>query len=131
VLALDSNDGNDVVLHDGDKLIGQVSIRNVDNLNRNAFVGIVIGDEENRGRGYGTEVLRLVLAYGFRTLNFHSMALSVHADMQAAISCYKKVGFHEVGRMREWVFKDGRYVDKIYMDVMDREFMGMEREVAP
>ena len=59
---------------------------------------------------------------GFKTLNLHNIMLSVHADNFAAISCYKKAGFREAGRRREWVFKNGKYLDKIYMDILAREF---------
>jgi len=51
-----------------------------------------------------------------------SYTLSVDADNQAGISCYKKVGFRECGRRREWIFKDGKYIDKIYMDILESEF---------
>ena len=47
--------------------------------------------------------------------------LSVHADNYAAINCYKKVGFRESGRRREWIFKDGKYIDKLYMDILASE----------
>jgi len=111
-----------MVLIDGDVLIGQISLHDVDHLNRNAFLGIVIGGEEHRNKGYGTEAVRLVLDYGFKTLNLHNIMLSVYADNHAAIACYKKVGFQEAGRRREWVFKNGKYIDKIYMDILAREF---------
>jgi len=48
--------------------------------------------------------------------------LSVHDDNIAAISCYNKVGFKEAGRRREWIFKDGKYHDVIYMDILENEF---------
>ena len=48
--------------------------------------------------------------------------LSVHADNLTAIGSYKKVGFQETGRRREGVFKDGKYIDKIFMDILAREF---------
>jgi RimJ/RimL family protein N-acetyltransferase len=112
-----------IVLLEDDAFIGHISLHNVDSINRNAFLGIVIGDAENRGKGYGEEAIRLAVNYGFKTLNFHSIALSVHSDMPAAIACYQKVGFKEVGRMREWVFKNGRYVDKILMEILDSEFV--------
>ena len=50
------------------------------------------------------------------------MANSVFANNCAAIACYKKVGFREEGRLREWVYKDGKYVDKIYMGILAHEF---------
>ena len=111
-----------MVLHDSDALIGSISIHNIDHLNRNAFIGIFIGEEEHRGKGYGAEAIRLLLEYGFRTLNLHSIILTVHADNSAGVACYKKVGFREVGRLPECLFKDGQYVDKLYMCVLEREF---------
>jgi RimJ/RimL family protein N-acetyltransferase len=50
--------------------------------------------------------------------------LSVHEDNYAGIAYYKKVSFGEAGRRREWVFKDGKYIDVIYMDILAREFEG-------
>ena len=111
-----------IILLDSEILIGHISLHDVDHFNRNAFLGIVIGEEEYRNKGYGTEAVRLVLDYGFKTLNLHSIMLSVHADNSAAIACYKKVGFSESGRRREWVFKNGKYIDKIYMDILESEF---------
>jgi len=111
-----------IVLLDGDVLIGHISIHNIDHLNRNAFLGIFIGEEEHRGKGYGAEAIRLILEYGFKTLNLHNIMLSVHEDNHAAIACYKKAGFREAGRCGEWVFKDGAYIDKLYMELLEREF---------
>lgn len=111
-----------MVLFDGDVLIGHISLHDIDHLNRNAFLGIFIGEEEHRNKGYGAEAIRLVLDYGFRTLNLHNIMLSVHADNYAGIACYKKVGFREAGRRREWVYKDGKYIDRVYMDILAREF---------
>jgi len=112
-----------IVLHDGDVLIGQISLHDIDHLNRHAFFGIMIGEEEHRNKGYGTEAIRLLLDYGFNTLNLHNIMLSVNADNHAGIACYKKLGFKESGRWREWVFKNGKYVDNIYMDMLAREFV--------
>jgi len=112
-----------MVLLDGDVLIGSISIHNIDHLHRNAFIGIFIGEEEHRCKGYGAEAIRLLLDYGFQTLNLHNIMLTVHADIQPAIACYKKVGFREVGRLPEWVFKNGQYIDKLYMGILAREFV--------
>lgn len=112
-----------IVLLDNDMLIGSVSLHNIDHLNRNAYIGIFIGGEENRGKGYGAEAIRLILDYGFGTMNLHSINLSVHADNYTGISCYKKVGFREVGKLPEVIFKDGKYVDKILMEILEHEFV--------
>jgi len=114
----------DMVLIDNDVLIGHISLHDIDHLYRNAFLGIVIGDEGYRSKGYGAEAIRLVLDYGFKTLNLHNIMLSVHADNNAAITCFKKVGFHETGRRRGGIYKDGKYIDKMFMDILSSEFDG-------
>jgi len=111
-----------IVLMDGDALIGQISLHNIDHLNRHAFMGIMIGEAQHHGKGYGTEAVRMILNYGFNTLNLHSIMLSVHEDNYAGRACYKKVGFKESGRRREWLFKYGKYVDVLYMDMLSHEF---------
>lgn len=111
-----------MVLLNADVMIGCISLQNIDHRSRNAFMGIFIGEEEHRSKGYGAEAIRLILEYGFQTMNLHNIMLSVDADNHAGISCYKKVGFRECGRRREWIFKDGKYIDKIYMDILESEF---------
>ena len=111
-----------IVLHDNDVLIGSISLHNIDHLNRNAFIGIFIGGEEHRSRGYGAEAIRLILNYGFMTMNLHSINLTVHADNYGGIKCYEKAGFREVGILPEVLFINGKYVDKIYMSILESEF---------
>ena len=111
-----------------DVLIGSISIHNIDHLNRNSFIGIFIGDEKHRSKGYGAEAIRLILDYGFNTLNLHNIMLSVKADNAQGIACYNKVGFREVGRWREWVYKDGNYIDVIYMSMLSHEFEDKKTE---
>ena len=112
----------DIMALDGDQPIGHISLHDIDHLHRNAFIGIIIGEDAYRNKGYGTEAVRLILEYAFKTMNLHNIMLSVHSDNYAGIACYKKVGFREVGRCREWIFKDGEYIDKIYMDILENEF---------
>jgi RimJ/RimL family protein N-acetyltransferase len=70
----------------------------------------------------------LVLEYGFNKLSLHNIILSVHEDAHAAIACYKKVGFKESGRRREWIFKNGKYYDVLYMDILAREYVKNTQE---
>lgn len=122
------NSGNShdfaIVRKDGDELLGNISLMELDHRNRKAVVGLFIGEDENRGKGYGTEAMRLILDYGFNTLNFHSVMLIAHSDNERGLACYRKVGFREVGRRRDAKLKDGHYVDDVYMDILDTEFNG-------
>ena len=113
-----------IVLNDGDVLIGGVSFNEVNHVYRTATVGIFIGEAENRGRGFGTEAMHLIVEYGFKTLNLHNIMLTVHSDNTRAIASYKKVGFTEFGRRHEARFIDGRYLDTIYMEVISTNYVG-------
>jgi RimJ/RimL family protein N-acetyltransferase len=113
-----------IVLLDNVVLIGSISLHNIYHLNRNAYIAIFIGDEEHRSKGYGTEAIRLILNYGFKTMNLHSINLTEYADNYGGIKCYEKAGFREVGRLPEVFFINRKYVDKIYMSILESEFRG-------
>lgn len=109
---------------ENDKMIGTISLERVCNANRSAVLGIFIGDKDYRSKGYGTEAIRLLLDFGFNYLNLHSVNLNVMSFNDRAIACYKKCGFREAGRRRECVYVNGKYYDKISMDILKDEFSG-------
>ena len=111
-----------IVLKDGDRLIGNVSLMNVDNINQTAELGIFIGEKEDRSKGYGKESIKLILNYGFNTLNLNNIMLKVYSFNERAIKTYKKIGFKEIGRRRKSVYRDGRVYDEVFMDILKVEF---------
>ena len=111
-----------IVKKDDDELIGSCSIVDIDYMAGCGELGIIIGDEKSRGKGYGKEVLRMLLDFGFNSLNFHSMHLTVYSFNKDAISCYEKVGFKQVGKKREAGYHDGKYCDILLMDILKDEY---------
>jgi RimJ/RimL family protein N-acetyltransferase len=107
-----------------DKLLGSISIESIDHLNRRGTLGIFIGDKEYRDKGYGTEAIRLILEYGFKYLNLKNINLDLLSANERAYRCYQKCGFKEYGRRRSCYFINGKYYDKISMDILDEEFEG-------
>ena len=63
--------------------------------------GWVIVDDKIRGKGYGTQMLRLGLKYAFEILGADSVTIGVFENNEIAHSCYKKVGFADQGIVRE------------------------------
>lgn len=111
-----------IVLNDADTLVGNISLMELDHVSRTASVGLFIGEAEHRGKGYGGEALRLILNYGFGMLNLHNIMLMAHADNAQGLACYKKAGFREFGRRREAKYKNGRYIDVVYMELLADQF---------
>ena len=102
--------------------IGNCELAAIDVLNRRGEVGIMIGESQMRGRGYGTEAMRLLLDFAFTALGLHSVMLSVYAYNPAAYRSYQKAGFRELGRRREAHWYNGRFWDEIFMDILASEF---------
>ncbi len=119
-----------VVLRDGDRLVGSVGLHRLEFRNRQAEFGLVIGDPSQWGKGLGTEATRLMLDYGFGTLNLHKVWLQVFGHHASAQRVYEKAGFRREGLQREQYFVEGRYVDGILMGILRPEWMPLLPELA-
>lgn len=66
------------------------------NLAENAgFLKFVVVDNELRGQGYGSGMLKLILEYAFHITGVSSVQLNVFDVNEAARRCYSKAGFTE------------------------------------
>ena len=102
--------------------VGNTGLHRIDHRNRTAEFGIIIGEADCRGKGYGTEAARLMLDYGFTALGLFNVMLRVHAFNLAGQRAYQKAGFREWGRRRHCLFMGGRWWDEVYMDCLASEF---------
>lgn len=111
-----------IVVKDGDVHIGNTGLHHIDWVNRRAEFGIIIGEKDCWGRGYGSEAAALMVEYGFRRLNLHRIYLGVHAEHAAGVRAYEKAGFTVEGRLRDEFFRDGRYADRLIMGIVRGEW---------
>ncbi len=102
--------------------IGNVKLGPIHWVHRRATFGILIGEKEFWGKGVGLEATRLMVEYGFQRLNLHRIDLGVFADHEAAVRCYEQAGFKVEGRMREDLFLDGEYKDRLRMGLLRSEY---------
>ena len=102
--------------------IGTTDLFNVDFRMRFCTFGLMIGDADARGKGYGTEVARLMLDYAFTALSLNNVMLTVSEYNLAGRRAYEKAGFKEFGRRREADIMGGVAYNEIYMDCIASEF---------
>jgi len=105
-----------------EKLIGNCGLHKIDWKNRVAEAGIVIGEKEYQSKGFGTEAMELLLEYGFKTVNLNRIELDTYAFNVRALKSYKKVGFIEEGRKRQFMWNKGKYHDAIMMSILAEEW---------
>lgn len=76
------------------------------------------------GQGLGSEVVRRLCSHLVDDLGFHRIVIDPESANAAAIACYRKVGFREVGIMREYCLgADGVWRDGLLMDLLARELV--------
>ncbi len=102
--------------------IGHCGLHNIHTVNRSCELGIEIGSRDYWGKGYGREVVRLLLTYAFQHYNLNRVSLHTHSENERAIRCYRACGFVEEGRFRQKLWLNGHYVDGIAMAVLRDEF---------
>lgn len=102
--------------------IGNTDLMGIDYFHRTADFGLMIGEKECWGKGYGTETTRLMLDYGFTALGLHNIFLEVYSHNAFAIRAYRRAGFKEIGRRREALRFGGQVYDIILMDCLAAEF---------
>lgn len=102
--------------------IGNIGLHSFDWKNRKALLGIVIGEKEYWGKGYGSDAVRTLLGFAFGEMNLHRVYLTVYDYNERAIRCYERCGFQHEGQLREARFKDGQYHDELMLGILREEF---------
>lgn len=102
-------DGLSFIVFDDEKPIGTCAFMNLDDRNRHAELAIVIGDKNSWSKGYGTQIMKQLLEWGFEGLNLNRLYLHVFSFNDRAIGLYKKMGFKHEGSMRNMLYRDGMY----------------------
>lgn len=104
-----------ICLSDTAEHIGNIYLRNIDFVDRNAELHAFIGQRENRGKGYGSAAVRLLAKHAFENLGLMRIYLYVLAKNSAAIKTYERCGFVVEGRLRRHVLKAGIFEDVLVM----------------
>lgn len=111
-----------IYLNRGSKHIGNVTLHMIDWRNRHAEIGILIGDKKMQGKGYATEVIKIVADYAFNKLNFHKLCAGMVKDHKASKRVFEKTGFKAEGLLREYFYLDGKYFDCYRLGLLRSEF---------
>lgn len=106
-----------VVDNAGGALVGEVVLMDWERGNRACGFRTLIG-AAGRGRGLGTEAIRLIVQYGLREMGLHRIRLQVYDFNPRARHVYEKIGFVHEGTGREALRFDDRWIDVHYMAIL-------------
>ncbi len=108
-----------VVRKESNKLIGYAGISSISKTNQSGEYYILIGDKKSWNHGYGTEVTKCIVEYGFSVMKLHRIQLTVSDHNIGAVKAYEKAGFVREGVLRDAAFRDGKFHNKIVMSVIN------------
>jgi len=111
-----------------DKLIGELGLYVVNWSGRDAFVGLGIGETEYWSKGYGTDVMNVLLRFAFTEINLRRVTLNVFEYNPRAIRSYEKAGFRHEGYLRNFLNREGRRWNEVYMGILREEWMELNNQ---
>jgi RimJ/RimL family protein N-acetyltransferase len=101
-----------IFLRSSNEYIGFCHVALIDLYNRNCRIGIVIGDREHWGRGYGTEVMRGLSQFCFHDLALHRITCETYSHNRRAWRMLEAAGFAREGVLREQVRRGDAWRDE-------------------
>lgn len=105
-----------------DRLVGFARFSWIEWSNGNGRIELGIGDAQDRGCGYGSDALRLMLRFAFAELNLYRLTAEVPEYNTVALHVFSKAGFVEEVRRREAIFRDGRRWDALHLGLLREEW---------
>ncbi len=117
-----SNDDNvffAIISKDNNKHIGNIKIGPINKIHNFAYVGLIIGDKSYWNKGYGTEVIRLVVDYAFAELCIHKLIAGVYSNNVGSLRAFTKSGFATEGIIKKKYLFDGEFMDEIIFGIIN------------
>lgn len=93
---------------------GCIDLYSYDPLNRRAAVGIMVANEYRR-QGCATAMLAELASIAKSNYNLHTLYADIAAPNTASQALFRKAGYTECGRFKEWLEYDSHFIDNIRM----------------
>jgi len=111
-----------ICLKESDKLIGIISILNIDWVNKSARGAYMIGEKEYWNSGLATEAMMLILRFAFFERGLHRISAIILESNIGSIRMCEKCGYKQEGVLRDSVYKSGKFHNQVIMSVLRDEF---------
>lgn len=109
-------------IREDDRLIGFATIRWIEWMHGSGWIRLGIGDRQDWRKGFGTEVLDLLLEYAFNELNLHRLGAEIAENNLGAKRLFEKAGFIEEVRRRQALSRDGNQWDLLLYGLLRHEW---------
>jgi ribosomal-protein-alanine N-acetyltransferase len=113
-----------VIHHEqGNKPIGFTSLGAISWPDRNAWLGLVIGDKSCWAKGYAVEAGAMLLDYAFGELGMHKIITGIFQPNKRSQAAAAKAGFKLRGVLKGHIFVEGKFVDSFTFELMRDDWL--------
>ena len=110
-----------ITIKGSNKLIGIIGHYRIQPENHRAEIGYMILPEHN-GKGFTTEAVKAVLAYGFDEMGLHSIEAVIDPGNIASEKVLQKIGFVKEAHILENELWEGKFWDTVIYSLLKRNF---------
>lgn len=90
-------------LEDKPRTIGTIDLFDFEPYHHRIGVGILIVEEQDRGKGFADDALKVLIEYGFSVLGLHQFYSNVTANNLDSLKLFKNNGFTIIGEKKDWL----------------------------
>lgn len=87
-----------------------------------ASVAIIIGEKKYQSKGFGTEILQMLLDYGFNQIRIHRIEAEIFAYNQVSAKLFKKLNFKQEVILRDSLWRNGKWWDILILSILQNEY---------
>ena len=103
--------------------IGNISLQQIDLINRQAEIAFIFGKKEMWGKGYAFKAAKMLINHAFLELGLNRIYFGTADNNIPMQKLGEKLSFQCVGRFRQALFKHGEYRDILEFDLLKCEWL--------
>lgn len=97
------------IINNKDQYIGNIKLGPIDQHHKRASIGIMIGDKNSWGHGFGFDAIQAIKLFAFNTLNLEKLTAGCYSNNEGSKKLFLKSGFKIEGNLVNHIqFNDTR-----------------------
>ncbi len=101
------------------RAVGAIDLFDIDPYNRRACVGILIYSDNDRGQGFASSALGVLIRYAFQVLGLNQLYCNVLTNNPRSLNLFKGKGFSVVGIKAEWIRTTSGWADEYMLQLIN------------